>query len=276
MSDDNNNSDPFDFDFNALSEEEPLAQSGDSAFDLDNPFGDDIVVTRSEAPEPLAQSEDSFDLDNPFGDDLTPPSYDAGVSEDNPHLNESSVILPSAGLDSSFDVVDEPAQEKNAAKKKGFMSGIFGGKKDKAPKVKPTKEAKQAKEKPVKEKQPKPKKEKKEKAPKEAKEKAPAVPRDWGTILCIAFSVFLLASLLTFNVATFLTAGDKMMETLCFLAAFNLVGLALVAVPVLFYKFPRERTLPNVLLGISTSAIFTGVLFHVCNAYHYYGFAIRP
>jgi len=161
----------------------------------------------------------------------------------------------------------DAGEEATDKKKKGLLSGLFGGGKKKAPK-----------EKKAKEKQPKSKKEKKEKVAKdeEATDK-PAVPRDWGTILCIAFSVFLLVSLLVFNVAAFLTAeSGKIMQTLCFLGAFNIVGLALVAVPVLFYKFPKERTLPNVMLGISVGAMFTGVLFLVNNFYHYYGFAISP
>ena len=296
MSDDNKNTDPFDFDFNALNEDEPQAQSdssfdldspfgddivvsksepaasqaaSDSGFDLDNPFGDDLVVTRSEATESSAGSDSGFDLDSSFGDDFVSSSNESGVSADNPYINDSSVILPSADPHAFIDSTGESVQEEQAdsKKKKGLLSGILGGKKGKA-----TKE-KASKEKPVKEKQPKPKKEKKEKTPGE-----PAVPRDWGTILCIAFSVFWLASLLIFNVATFLSRGEgsTLMGTLCFLGAFNLVGLALAAVPILFYKFPQERTLPNVMLGVSTGAIFTGVLFHVCNAYHYYGFAVTP
>ena len=281
MSDDNKNSDPFDFDFNALNEDEPQAQAGDAAFDLDNPFGDDIVVTRTEAAELPDATEDSFDLNNPFGDDLAPLSDEAGVSEENPYLNDSSMILPETDMEmeSSIGTTDEPAQEEKAdKKKKGLLSGILGGKKDKAAKEKPTKE-KAPKE--PKGKQAKPIKEKKEKAPKEKKEKTPgepAVPRDWGTILCIVFSVVLLASLLIFNVATFLSRdeGSTLMGTLCFLGAFNIVFLALAAVPILFYKFPKERTLPNVMLGVSVGAVFTGVLFHVCNAYHYYGFVVSP
>ena len=255
MSDDNKNSDSFDlenFDFNSLNDGEPQAKSGDSAFDLDNPFGDDIVVTRDET-NTSAESASIFD-----------DSSVNGLAEESQEPGEEGDVPPIA------------AGEEPAPKKKGFLGGLFGGKKAKTPKEKASKE-KAPKEKQAKEKQPKPQKEKKEKTPKD-KEVAgsrPAVPRDWGTILCIAFSVFLFASLLAFNVATFLTGGKNLMLTLCFLGAFNIVGLVLVAVPVLFYKFPQERTLPNVMLGISVGAMFTGVLFCVVEFYRY-DFVMTP
>jgi len=287
MSDDNKNSEqPFDFDFDALNEEESQGKPGDSAFDLDNPFGDDIVVTRSEPGQSLEKPSDSgFDLDNPFGDDLAPLSSEPGISADNPYLDDSaadssfegsafegssfeeSTVGESSEMDAdgipSIDAGEETTDKK---KKKGFLGGLFGGGKKKA-----------TKEKTAKDKQPKAKKDKKEKIAKdgEASDK-PAVPRDWGTVLCIAFSLFLLVSFLMFNIGTLLTSGDSLLGTLTFLGAFNLVGLALVAVPVLFYKFPQERTLPNVMLGVSVGAMFTGILFLVNNFYWYYGFAISP
>jgi len=275
MSDDNKNSEqPFDFDFDALNEEESQGKPGDSAFDLDNPFGDDIVVTRSEPGESQTKPGDSaFDLDNPFGDDLAPLSSEPGVSANNPYLDdlaadglaEESAVGESSEIDEDG-VPSIDAGEETSKKKKGFLGGLFGGGKKKAPK-----------EKKAKDKQPKAKKEKKEKAPKDGESAdKPAMPRDLGTILCIAFSVFLLVSLLVFNVATLLTSGDSLLGTLTFLGAFNLVGLTLVAVPILFYKFPQERTLPNVMLGISVGAMFTGVLLLVNNFYQYYGFAISP
>ena len=292
MSDDNKNSEqPFDFDFDALNEDESQEKPGDSAFDLDNPFGDDIVVTRSEPGESSAKPGDSaFDLDNPFGDDLAPLSGESEVSADNPYLDDSaadSFAEESAGEESSeIDASEVPSidagEEATGKKKKGFLAGLFGGGKKKSPKEKTSKDKK------AKEKQPKAKKEKKEKAPKEGESSdKPAVPRDLGTILCIAFSVFLLVSLLMFNVATLLTYSTEscreclnpastLMGTLCFLGAFNIVGLVLIAIPVLFYKFPQERTLPNVMLGLSVGAMFSGVLFQVNNFYQYYGFAISP
>ena len=240
----NKNSDFFDldnFDFDSLKEEEPQVKSGDSAFDLDNPFGDDIVVSRSETMG--ASEEGSFVFDDSAVD---------GPAEESVKPSEVGEVPPIV------------AEETPASTKKGFLGGLIGGKKAKTPAAKETKE-----------KQPKPKKEKREKAPKDkdATDK-PAVPRDWGTILCTAFSVFLLVSLLLFNVGTFLSRGDNLMHTLCFLGAFNVVGLVLVAVPVLFYKFPQERTLPNVMLGISVGAMFTGVLVLVHNYFDYYVFAV--
>ena len=283
MSNDNNNSESFDIDFDALIEAEPQAQSGET-FDLDNPFGDDIVVAKSEAGAPTEEpfdldnpfgddvvvtksevgtDEAPFDLDDPFGDNLDATGGEAGTSTDDSYLDSSVGEFAESGEDEEVPPID--AANGTDKKKKGLLGGLFGGKKGKAAKDSKGKKERQAK----------PQKEKKEKSPKEKSDK-PALPRDWGTILCIAFSVFLFVSLLTFNVATFLTGGGSFLQTLCFLGAFNLVGLTLVAVPVLFYKFPQERTLPNVLLGVSVGALFTSVLLLVNNFYHYYGFAISP
>ena len=248
MSDDNNNSDPFDFDFDALN-----TDSG--------------IVNPSENTE-----SGSFDLENPFGDDWAASGSGAEVSADNPYLDTGS------GVDLAADTVEEAAEpgeseevpplaveDEKAGKKKGFLGGLLGGKKEKGAK----------KEKAPKEKKISPKKEKKEKAVKEKKPAGEAVPRDWGTILCIAFSAFLLVSLLMVNIAGFLTAGGSMMQTLCFLGAFNLVGLVAAAVPILFYKFPKERTLPNVMLGIAAVATFTSVLMAVVE-FHRYSFIMTP
>ena len=253
MSDDKNNSDPFDFDFDALNEGEPSAQPGDSAFDFDNPFGDDVIITRNAASEVSA--------DNPFPDDSFGNTADGfgGFGEDSfrvENLVEESSEISEGNVPPAISV-----GETTDKKKKGLLGGLFGGKKEKA-----------SKEKVPKEKQAKPKK---EKVPKDKEsDRAPAMPRDWGTILCITFSVFLLASLLMLNVATFFMGGD-IVPTLCFLGAFNIVFLALAAVPILFYKFPQERTLPNILLGISVGAMFTGVLFLVIEFYRY-DFLMRP
>ena len=221
MSNDNNSSDPFDFEFDSLN-----------------------------ADEPQGRSADAFDLNDPFGGDMAPPR-ETGVSADNPYLNDSSVILP-PGERSFIDSAIESAQEDKTDKKKGLLSGVMGGKKGKTPKEKP------------------------QKAPKEKTAAGESAPRDLGSVLCIAFSVFLFASLVVFNLATLLLGGGSLMGTLCFLGAFNIVGLALVAVPILLYKYPQERTLSNVLLGISVGAVFSGVLFLVNNFYQYYGFAISP
>ena len=278
MSDDNKNSEPFDFDFDSLNAEESSTAS-ESSFDLDNPFGDDVVISRSETGTEAVSgtSESSFDLDNPFGDDLAASGSEAGVSAGNPYLDDSTAdsSVEELAETSGEEVPPVVAGEEN--KKKGFLGGLFGGKgkgKEKAAaKLKKEKASKQDKA----EKTVKPKKEKKEKV---VKEKGPAgepVPRDWGTILCIAFSVFLLVSLLMLNIAAFLSRGPEstMMQTICFLGAFNLVGLVAASVPILFYKFPQERTMPNILLGISVVAMFTGLLMFVTELYRY-NFILSP
>ena len=275
MSDDNKNTEPFDFDFNTLNEDEPQETTG-SSFDLDNPFGDDWTAASPE--QEVSAGGSNFDDSVPY---LTDSLTDGSVKDSS--VNDSSVEEGSTDDSSENSEEEVPptdaSEEPVGKKKKGLLGGLFGGKKDKKPKETVVKEKAPKEKKEKKEKQPKSKKEKVEKVPKDKDAvDAPTVPRDWGTVLCIAFSVFLLASLLMFNVATFLSRGtdSTLMGTLCFLGAFNLVGLTLVAVPVLFYKFPQERTLPNVMLGLSVCAMFTGVLFFVNNFYHYYGFAIRP
>ena len=237
MSNDNNNSDSFDFDFDSLNADEPQKQSEES-FDLDSPFGDDWTASGNSAEI----RADHADLDDSANDSL---------------VEESSVEEPSRISEGEIPPI--ATEGKKADKKKGFFGRSSKNEAEQSPKAKKEKV-------------------KKEKVIKEKKPAGELVPRDWGTILCIAFSVFLLISLLTFNVATFLSRdeGSTLMGTLCFLGAFNLVGLTLVAVPVLFYKFPQERTLPNVMFGISVGAMFTGVLLLVNNFYHYYGFVVSP
>ena len=236
MSEDNNYSDPFDIDFDSLNADNPPENVADAPFDLENPFGDDLAASSEE-----------------------------GVSADNPYLNDASVFDDSSSTNSITDGTEEettePKEDEKPGKKKGFLGGILGGKK-----------AKVSNEKKEKAKTAKPKK---EKGIKEKKPAGESAPRDLGTILCIAFSVFLLVSLLMVNIAGFLTAGGSIMQTLCFLGAFNLVGLAAAAVPLLFYKFPQERTLPNVMLGIAAVAMFTGVLIAVVDFYHY-SFIMTP
>jgi len=203
-------------------------------------------------------SSSSFDLGDPFADDPVVSGSEPEVSANNPYLSDSSAnsVFEDSSMDESSEIGegDVPPiadDEETKGKKKGLLGGLLGGKKKKAPKGK------------------------KEKV---AKEKEPAgepVPRDWGTILCIAFSLFLLASLLMFNIAAFATSGNSMMQTLCFLGAFNLIGLAAAAVPILFYKFPKERTLPNVMLGIAAVATCTSLLIAVTEFYRY-SFILKP
>jgi len=275
MSDDNNN-DPFDFDFDALGDSEPLVKSGEP-FDLDDPFGDGSFAGSSEA---------GISADNPFFDNAPAANafeVDESTFEDNANSfesGESSFEADGSSFEMSENSFEESPSEDFAevdsgevppvvagatptGKKKGMLSGVFGGKKDKAPKGKE-----------IKEKQPKAKK---EKAIKEKKPRGESAPLDWGAILCLAFSAFLLVSLLVFNIAGILSREENstIMGTLCFLGAFNIVGLVLVAVPLLFYKFPQERTLPNVLLGISVGAMFSGVGFLVIE-FSRYSFVVNP
>ena len=242
MSDDNKQSEPFDFDFDPLNADQPQNSSGESSFDLDSPFGDDFAASGE------------------------------GVSADNPYLDGESALYDSSVIsdstaDSSEEEFDEngksaPSDSEESDNTKKGKGGWFSKEKDRS--------AKGKKEKSIKE--PKIKKEKvrKENAPADEK-----VPRDWGTILCIAFSVFLLVSLLMVNIASLFTAGGSMMQTLCFLGAFNIIGLAAASVPILFYKFPKERTLPNVMLGIAAVAMFSALLVAV-NEFHRYSFILTP
>ncbi|MCL2004893.1 MAG: hypothetical protein FWG73_01900 [Planctomycetaceae bacterium] len=254
MSDDKNNSEPFDFDFDSLNAEpaneaSPATNTGESSFDLDNPFGDEVVVTKGVAADGLSDGfaestgESSFDLGESFGVDLAAPPSDEELSADNPYLDAP---------------VGDADGQTPETKKKGLL-GRFAKGKDK-----PAKEPKAKKE---------------GKNEKVAKEKVPAgeaVPRDWGTILCIAFSAFLLVSLLMMNIAAFFDPNrGTLMQTLCFLGAFNVVGLVAAGIPLLFYKFPKERTLPNVMLGVAAVAIFVGILFAVTDFYRY-GFMLGP
>jgi len=262
MSEDNNNSDPFDFDFNLLNAEDSSKDVPSSSFDLDNSFGDTAF------------------------------SGEAGVSADNPYLSEKSALDDPSGIDaaetesvtedfSAFSESPESDEEgeelppiaadtEQAGKKKGFLGGLFGGKKEKTPKGKQAKEKKTTLSK-----EPKGKKEKKEKVVKEKKPLREWVPRDLETILCIAFSVFFLAVLLVFNIASLVTRGDSLMQTLCFMGAMNIMGLAAAAVPILFYKFPKERTLPNVMLGIAAIAVFISLQSAVIEFYRY-SFIMTP
>jgi len=238
MSDDNKNSDPFDLDFDALNADEPQNSSGESSFELDDPFGDNL--------------DSSSDMS-------------ASVFDDSPETSDSATSdFIGDRLEDESDETGEsaPTDLEESDKKKKGKGGWFSKGKDK----------------PGKEKKETPKKEPKSKKEKIEKEKTPPgekVPRDWGTVLCLAFSAFLLASLLMVNIAGFLTSGERLMQTLCFLGAFNVVGLVAAAVPILFYRFPKERTLPNVMLGIAVIAMFSTLLVAVTELYSY-GFIMTP
>jgi hypothetical protein len=273
MSDDNKNSEPFDFDFDSFNADEPQKSAGEDSFDLENPFGEDVVVSRSGAAVEGVAAEDTphsteerpFDLGDSFGDDLA--ASDSGLSADNPYLSDSAVLDGDSPEESAEtgDLASDVLEEATVAdkKKKGFGGWFSKGKKgtEDAGKGKP---AKETKEKP-----------KKEKVAKEKKPVGERMPRDLGTILCIALSAFWLVSLLMFNIAGFLTRGDSIMQTLCFLGAINIIGLPVAAVPLLFYKFPKERTLPNVMLGVATAAMF-GTLLIAVTEFYSYGFILQP
>ena len=243
MSEDNSNSDPFDIDFDALRSDNPSESTESSSFDMNNPFGDDLAIPSDEA---------GVSANNSYLDNASDADSAADVAEESVELGEG-------------EEVPQTADNEKIGKKRGLLGGLLGGKKKKGDK----------KEKAPKEKKISLKKEKKEKVAKEKKPAGEAVPRDWGTILCIVFSVFLLVSLLMVNISSFLTAGGSMLQTLCFLGAFNLVGLVAAAVPILFYKFPKERTLPNVMLGIAAVATFTSVQMAVIEFYRY-SFIMTP
>jgi hypothetical protein len=77
-----------------------------------------------------------------------------------------------------------------------------------------------------------------------------------------------------FNIAALLSGeSGKLMQTLAFMGAINIVGLAAMSVPVLFYRFPKERTLPNVMLGVSVVALFIALQIAITEFYRY-GFAV--
>jgi len=343
MSDDNKSSDPFDIDFDSLNADEPRASTGESSFDLDNPFGDDVIVAgnggMSTGDLPESTGGSSFDLANPFGDDLA--ASGSGVSADNPYLGGSAEdseaeaaetdaadgdeeldtkkkrggwfskgkAKPAKGKkeklandesaesdDLSSDVADGD-EESDTKKKRGGWFSKGKAKPAKGKKAQPTDdesvesddlssdvadgdEESDTKKKQGgwlskgKTKQAKAKKEKtkKEKVVKEKKPKDESVPLDLGTVLCLALAVLLLTSLVLFNIAVFLSRGpdSSMMQTLCFLGAFNIVALVPTSVVVLFFKLPKEqRTLPNIMLGISIAAMFSALLVAVSEFYRY-------
>jgi hypothetical protein len=213
---------------------------------------------------------DFFNLSEGTGDslDLGGQSFgsEGGVSAGNPFLDDGFVgpqspDYPQPVETEDSEESDEDVPEEPVKKKKGFWGG-------KSKKETPPKEEAEIDD-----------DGNKVKVGKKQKEKVPTggiVPKDLPTILCIAFTVFLLASLLVFNVVTFLYRGPSMMQTLCFMGAFNLVGLAVAAVPILFFKSPKEWwTLPNVMLGISVAALFSGVMVLVYEFYSY-DFIVKP
>lgn len=230
--------------------------------DNNNSSNFDFDFDALSAENPPENSENSaFDLDNPFGDDMVMSSSEVAVSADNPFINDS---FPDESTDddsakeSDSDEGESSSEETTEKKKKGFFGRSTG--KTAKPKKEKTKKEKVVKT-----------KEKKETAPRGT------IPRDWGTILCIVFSLFLLISLVTLNVTAFLSreSGSSIVHTLCFMAAFDIIGLAAAAVPILFYKFPKERTLPNVMLGIAAVAMLVGVQILVTEFYSYQ-FILKP
>jgi len=227
----------------------------------DNNFDFDFDSLNADDPQ-ATSGENSFDLENPFGDDaivlsdsaIEPLASSGESSFDLSNPVDDDSVAPDLAADDVGVSADNPYLSDSAVGKK--KKGWFSKSKDK-----PIKEAKPKKEKTVKEKEP-------------AGER---VPLDSATILCIVFSVFLLVSLLVFNIAAILTRGPEstIMQTLCFMGAFNIIGLAAAAVPTLLYYYPKERTLPNVLLGVSAVASFGGLLLLLTEFYRY-GFLLNP
>lgn len=93
--------------------------------------------------------------------------------------------------------------------------------------------------------------------------------------LCLVFAGFLTFALLTHNIASILCRGDSLLQTLCFIGAFDIVGLCGIAVPVLFYRYKEDLDLFKVMLGISSAALFVGVLMMLTEFFRY-GFMIKP
>ena len=272
MSDDNKNSESLeDFDFNSLNTDEAQENVGETVFDLDNPFGDDIVVSKNKGDTggfPESAGEVLSDFGDSFGGDLT---SEGNVSEDNPFFGDSAAE-GEASVDVSTDA--DTVGEKGKPKKKGLLGGLFGGKgKKKAPKKSTAGEGSEDAGDDAGESEGS---EKKKKVAKEKKSASERTPVDFGGTICIVFSALWLACLLVFNIVALLyaqEAGISLMQILTFMGAINIVGLAALSVPVLFYKFPQGRTLPNVMLGIAAVAIFIGVQVAITEFYRY-GFMV--
>ena len=305
MSDDSRNSESLDaeslddFNFDSFDLDEPQANTGDDAFDLENPFGDGLaapgsVASAGESPE--SSADDAFDLENPFGDDLAAPGGETSAGESSESSADDAFDLggsfggddsaaPEEGVSADNPYLSGLTSESSDGEgkaKKGFLGGLFGGKgkskKEKKKKVNLGEEEKSEGSEGEEDAGEEPKKGKRKKKEKVVKEKKPAgerTPLDLGTMLCIAFAAFWLVSLLMFNIAGLLSREPEssLMQTLCFMGAINLVGLIPACVPILFYKFPAERTLLNVMLGISVVALFTGVMMTMTDFYRY-GFAL--
>ena len=275
MSDDNHSKplgdeslDDFDFDAFNMDSESTNAEDGnaeDGVFDFDNPFGEDALETNNETSG-MDEGESAFDFGDSLGENIPAPEEsltEESLTTDNPENTKKK--------STENENIEEP-------KKKGLLGGLFGGKGKTKKEKKSTKSAlgeEDSAESASDTEGVKVKKPKKEKVKKEKVTAGERAPLDWGALLCIIFSVFLLASLVTFNIAAVLTRGSDstILQTLCFIGAINIIGLAAASVPVLFYRFPKERTLPNVLLGISVVALFTGVLMALYEFYNY-GFAL--
>ncbi|MDR3182807.1 MAG: hypothetical protein LBT89_07815 [Planctomycetaceae bacterium] len=114
----------------------------------------------------------------------------------------------------------------------------------------------------------KPKPAKKEKTPKEK------TPRDLHSNLCLTFAGCVIAVLLLQNVFAFFR-GSGILQTLCFIGIFDIIGLCAVAVPVMFYRNKDELDVFKVMLGVSSMALFAGVLIMLTEFFRY-GFVIKP
>jgi hypothetical protein len=106
----------------------------------------------------------------------------------------------------------------------------------------------------------------------ESAPKVSAEPLDW---IIIAFSGFLFFALLVHNVASILAGGGSVMQTLCYISAFDIVGLCAAAAPFMCIKERKHINLFQVLLGMSSTALCLGVLVLLTEFYRY-GFIIKP
>jgi hypothetical protein len=88
-------------------------------------------------------------------------------------------------------------------------------------------------------------------------------------ILCLAAAGTLLLIMLVQNVMSLVFCGGSILRAVCYVAAFDIIGLGAVAVPALIYKHRSEIGLFNVLLGVSSMALFVGVLIMLTEFYRY-------
>ncbi|GHT21485.1 hypothetical protein FACS189419_02460 [Planctomycetales bacterium] len=118
------------------------------------------------------------------------------------------------------------------------------------------------------------KKSKKKEKPAKKKPVKTAAPRDWNGTICLFFAGLVLLVLIAANLVTLLSSSN-FMQTLIFLGTLDVLGLCIVAVPVMFYRKREDINVFNVLLGIASSAMFIGVIVMITEFFRY-GFTFKP